>query len=507
MRTLKAFFNSSFALLYRLVLLFSGFFVSRLLLENYGSSINGMVSSIKQFVSYLSLFEAGIAGASIYALYKPLAENNDKEISQILSDAKRYYKRSGIAVSIACIGLAIFYVSFAGSKEIDKLTMFLVFLILSVNTALDFFAFAKYRVIFTADQREYVISICNIIHTIVYCILTYVAVRLDANIVLMQLTVIGAFLVRSIFLYLFYRSIYADRFDFNITTTEHKVPQKTAVLFHEICFLVLSSSPMIIMTISKVSFKMISVYSVYNLISSNIVTLIAIFNSSLTAGFGELISKKLFLKFNKAFHEFELFYYILASFVFVCTLLLIQSFVNVYTSGITDISYNNKLLYTLLILLGMCNCLRVPPSILISITGSFNATIKSTIFIIIFTLAISWGLSFVGFEYILIGSIIGYILRSCSYIYKASQLNINYDIKKTIKNLFISGLAFIISFILCSLFLEYTATTYLMWIKEAIITVIICALVFYILIFILSKNELFSLINRFKNLLFMKKAG
>ena len=51
-----------------------GFILPPLIIVHFGSAMNGMVSSIKQFISYLNIVEAGVGGAAIVALYKPLAE-------------------------------------------------------------------------------------------------------------------------------------------------------------------------------------------------------------------------------------------------------------------------------------------------------------------------------------------------------------------------------------------------------------------------------------------------
>ena len=54
----------------------SGIIVPRLMLVYYGSEINGLVSSIVQFISYFNIVEAGLGGAVIFSLYKPLADRN-----------------------------------------------------------------------------------------------------------------------------------------------------------------------------------------------------------------------------------------------------------------------------------------------------------------------------------------------------------------------------------------------------------------------------------------------
>lgn len=66
----KKFIYSSFATaLYQIIIMFSGFLVPRFMLVSYGSELNGLVSSITQFITYFSLVEAGIAAAAVYSLY------------------------------------------------------------------------------------------------------------------------------------------------------------------------------------------------------------------------------------------------------------------------------------------------------------------------------------------------------------------------------------------------------------------------------------------------------
>ena len=67
----KNFLGNTFAsVINQVVILISGFIVPNLMLHAYGSEVNGLTSSISQFITYFSLVEAGLSGASIYALYK-----------------------------------------------------------------------------------------------------------------------------------------------------------------------------------------------------------------------------------------------------------------------------------------------------------------------------------------------------------------------------------------------------------------------------------------------------
>lgn len=82
-RTNKFMMNATASAIYQALVMLIGMITPRLLLVAYGSEINGLVSSVTQFVSYFTLVQAGLSGASIYALYKPLADKDEKKISAI----------------------------------------------------------------------------------------------------------------------------------------------------------------------------------------------------------------------------------------------------------------------------------------------------------------------------------------------------------------------------------------------------------------------------------------
>ena len=49
------------------------FILPRLYIENFGSGVNGVLSTVKQIFSYLCLLEAGVGLATSQALLKPVA--------------------------------------------------------------------------------------------------------------------------------------------------------------------------------------------------------------------------------------------------------------------------------------------------------------------------------------------------------------------------------------------------------------------------------------------------
>jgi O-antigen/teichoic acid export membrane protein len=89
-RTKSFIYNSLTAALLQIFTFIAGFIVPRIILAFYGSEINGLVTSITQFIAYFNLVEAGLAGAAVYALYKPLADEDHKSINAVLSATNRF---------------------------------------------------------------------------------------------------------------------------------------------------------------------------------------------------------------------------------------------------------------------------------------------------------------------------------------------------------------------------------------------------------------------------------
>ncbi|MDU2201798.1 MAG: sugar isomerase, partial [Anaerococcus hydrogenalis] len=85
--------NTSSSLIFQLTTIICGFIVPRLILQTYGSEINGLINSIMQFLAIISFLELGVGAVIQSSLYKPLAEKNDEEISKIVVSGQRFFSR------------------------------------------------------------------------------------------------------------------------------------------------------------------------------------------------------------------------------------------------------------------------------------------------------------------------------------------------------------------------------------------------------------------------------
>ncbi len=124
----------------------------RCLSESY-LGINGLLSN---FLSMLSLTELGIGSAIIFALYKPIAENDEEKIASLMRIYKYAYWLIGTVIAVVGIGMIPFLQFVIGDAPEIKENFYLIYGIYLFNTASSYF-FTYYSALISAYQRNYVV--------------------------------------------------------------------------------------------------------------------------------------------------------------------------------------------------------------------------------------------------------------------------------------------------------------------------------------------------------------
>jgi len=281
----------------------AGFITPRIMLKYYGSEINGLVSSINQFIVYFNLVEAGLSGAAIYALYKPLADQNHKAVNGVISAAKKFYTQSGYIFISLTIGLAVFYPIFIKTQVLNQFEVAILVLILGVNGALEFFTLAKYRVLLSADQRTYVISLASLAHIIINTLIVVILGSMQVNIVVLRFVALLSIFLRSFILMIYVRKNY--RFlDYNEKPNYQALHKRWDALYLQILGAVHIGAPAVILTLITKNLKLVSVYTIFNMVIAGINGILSIFISGLSASFGDVIAKGETTVLQKAYREF-----------------------------------------------------------------------------------------------------------------------------------------------------------------------------------------------------------
>lgn len=108
-RKRKLVLNTITGIFYEIVTLICGFILPRFFLTCYGSEVNGLVSSITQFLGFITLAECGVGAVVQSSLYKPLADKNEEEISKIVVSSERFFRKIAFILLFYTIGLMFIY--------------------------------------------------------------------------------------------------------------------------------------------------------------------------------------------------------------------------------------------------------------------------------------------------------------------------------------------------------------------------------------------------------------
>ncbi|HZG84984.1 hypothetical protein [Paenibacillus sp.] len=348
MRAKKALYCTITSFAFQFLAIIVGFIQPRILIEVYGSSTNGLVMAIAQFIRYFSVLELGLAGAVIYKLYKPLEVEDNNDINKILSSTKHYYWRIGIVYSTLVIGFSSIYPFIINAEEIPKITVFLLVLIVGCSGSIEFFLLSKYRVLLVADQRSYVINLVSILVLIINSIIIIGMALLDFNIALVQSTALSTYFIRFAIIYFYIKRKYPN-VNYNFKGHYISFDNRNDVLIMQVAGLLIWNSPFFIISI-LIGVTEVSIYAIYNLVFSGLDGVLSSLNNGLQAGFGRLLATQKRNIFIKAYKEYELISFTISSWMFSCSAILILPFINVYTKGITDANYINPILAFLFVI-------------------------------------------------------------------------------------------------------------------------------------------------------------
>lgn len=105
----KALYNIIAQMSYEIVAMICGLILPRFILAAFGSSYNGMISSITQFLDYISILTLGISGSTRVAIYKANASGGIKEVSAVLKATELYMRKVAIAFIVYMLALTMVY--------------------------------------------------------------------------------------------------------------------------------------------------------------------------------------------------------------------------------------------------------------------------------------------------------------------------------------------------------------------------------------------------------------
>lgn len=481
--------NTILGVIYQVSLVLVNFILPRFFLKYYGSNVNGLISSITQFLSFINLADMGIGAVVSSALYKPLADGDDEKVSSIVAYTRIFFKIVGFILIAYIIVLTFVYpIIVKGSFSV----LFTVTLLwaMCISQFGQYFIGITYQLLLNADQRSYVQLFINTVTIILNAIAAIFIMMHGGSVQLVKLTTSLIFLARPVFMYGYVRKHY--HINYKAKADPDAVPQKKSGIIQHIAYMVYQNTDVAVLTLFS-TLSNVSIYSVYVLVNNGLKSCVTALTTGFLAMFGNMIAKEEQEKLNKSYDMYDWMVHTVCSYVYTLSGILIVPFILTYTRGINDANYCVPLFAVIITIAYACNTVREGMFVVIKAAGHYKQTQKASLTEAILNLSIS---ILIVFKFGLVGVAIGTMIATSFFsIYEMYYLSKHILYRKPwkyIRQLLIDLLSAIIIAI-CTHWIHITTYTYLFWFSRALIAAMIAAVVLIAINWIFYRDNLKSM--------------
>ena len=354
----------------QIFLILQGFILPRLIITTFGSNINGLTSSITQFLGFISLLEGGLGAVVLAELYKPIEGGKKTTVSAILNACQDFFNKLSIFFVIYTIILSFVYPLFI-KKDYGVIFTGSLVIILSFSTLAQYVFSITNKLFLQAEQRFY--AVCNVgtIGIILNLVLTITTIKIFPEIHVIKLISSIAYLLQPVLLSLYIKK----HFGKVRKRDDGKYPLKNrwSGFAQNLAHYINLNTDIILITIFS-SLTSVSVYSIYmmavNALRSFVMTAANSYQSALGKYYVEDDNQLFFNKFD----EFQDGIWIVSLILFNTCLLLINPFVAIYTSGVKDADYYQPIFALIIIYANMLFAIREPYRLMALAAGKFKET-------------------------------------------------------------------------------------------------------------------------------------
>ncbi len=482
------------SLVYQLVLITLSFLLPRLYLENFGSEVNGVLSTIKQIFTYMCLLEAGVGLATTQALYKKIGEKNYTGASRVLSATNSYYIKTGVIYTAIVLVIAVVYAFFIPTS-INSTVLFFMVILNAIPSLFSYFVQAKYRILMEVDGRKYVINNSETILQLASNVGKILVLLLTDSLILIQLVYCIIALVQLGYLYFYAKRRY-EWLDLKVKPDFNAISQKNSVLVHQLSGMVFNNTDVILISV-LCDFKAVSIYAIYNIFFSQVQNFITSIVSSFTFALGQMFHTNR-EKFDKLFCAYETVYIMTTYLIYTLMAVFLLPIIQIYTSGINDAEYTNVFLLLLFVIMNLLANGKLPVNGIIEYSGDFKKTRSYAIWEMIINITVSVvAISFLGICGAILGTIAALLYRAITTIYYSNKKVLARGQMCTYKIIIANGLVF--ALVMAVFFVDtFSNISFLTLLLYGIIHSIWIAGLFLLVNFVFNKNAFKTILELYR---------
>lgn len=473
---------------YEIVSVLAGFILPRFILLAYGSDVNGLLSSITQFLSFITFCEAGVGAVVKSNLYKPLANKDTYGLSCILKSSQRYFRLIAIILCAYTVGLMCIFPLI--TRDFSWIYTSSLVLIISTGLFSQYYFGLTNQLLLYADHKAYIPLGLTIVVVVLNTAISVLIIDLGGSIHMVKLITATIFFMKPICLYLYVNKHY--NINQSVKYEGEPLKQKWNGFAQHIATISQDNAGIIILTLLS-TLSNVSIYAIYLLVVNGVKQLVFSVNASISPLIGELYAKGDVYRLKFFFGFFEWFLHNVSVILFTITGILIVPFVMLYTEGITDTNYDVPFFAYTLSFAVCIRCVQICYNIMIQCACHFKETQTSSIIETVLNIGTSLALvPFVGLLGVSIGLSLSLIYRLIYFCFYLRTHILYRPVSIFFKQLFID-LVISCSIVGLAQIIIPNITNYSSWIGYAVLITIVSILVSIIINYVFYPKEIILL--------------
>ena len=176
-KAIKNFLTDAFP---EVIMIFLNLILLKLFYGKLGTNIYALYQIFSQFFAYLVLAEAGFSSCALVSLYKPMAENNIKEINKKLAGIRYIFRNIGIVILTLAVIISFIIPFTIKGNTFNYFYIVITFILYSISNSVNYFFFT-YRIYYDAREEKYVPNIVYQVGFIIKYIVEIILLLLGAS--------------------------------------------------------------------------------------------------------------------------------------------------------------------------------------------------------------------------------------------------------------------------------------------------------------------------------------
>lgn len=483
-------------LLLEIVTLASGLIMPRLVLSYFGSTSNGLVSSITQFLGFSTILRAGMGGAIRAALYRPIADGDKDKISSIMAATEKHMNKIA-AIIAAAIGVFACIYPFFVIDEYNWLYAFTMVLVIGSGTLVENLFGIKCQILMQADQKYHISTMISVISHVLVTLTSAAIIVLGGSMHAVKVGAVVAAFIKPLLLNLYVKKNY--KINWKAEPDEKAIGQRWNAFFQQVAAVVNENVSLVILTVLQ-PLASVSVYTVHSMIVFNIRSIVNSFSMGTNSTFGSLLASDKNEELKKTFFFVEWITFAVGCVLYSITAVMLTPFVNLYTASITDVNYHRPVFGLIMVLSAFAFSIKHPYQYLAEGAGKFRETRTGAIVEVIVNISVSvlCVLRF-GVIGVLIGALCACVIRTAEY----AMFTFKNLLKHSTLHLIKHGLIVVLTFSGCLLagkqVMIFDCTDYMNWALNSVMVAISSAVIVLAVSVLFYRKELSMLIGNLKN--------